>query len=631
MSRVILGALTGAAAAAAALLLLTFSSPRILLDMDRDLPRPLTSGFYPVEWNGDETFAWTAPRANVTLRDVDRRVEWRCGVRLRGARPPEVPRAHLALAVDGRAVQSLEVGNEYETVELTAPTRRAPGLTLSIAVSPPFVPGGSDRRELGVQVDRVECVPAHGSLVRPPAAAIGRVAIAGAAFGILLSLLFGAAAGTAAGAALALALAWVVTTGVGAYTRAYLDWIPPLALCIAIPSAAWAAWRGARVASAARFVVAFSAAVLFLKLVALFHPSKDLIDAVFHAHRLEWVMAGRYFFTQPMPGGVQFPYAIGLYATAAPFAAFVRDHVALLRIVVCTAEAVAVALLYLVVVRARSDRLAGAAAVVLYHLAPLPYVVIGNANLTYAFGQSLSVVAFALATLLTFAGRNLMAAAALWAVASLAFLSHVGVFPLLAVALLLLGLMYWTARGDLRVSGTVLLVVTATAAVFSVAVYYAHFPEVYDTIGRVTSPQSAASASQAPAAAPLPVSARATRAVSLGLTALGGPLILLAFAGAVLAGRGARDRLALALAAWGGSFVVFVLFRVGAPVDATLQRYADEFIERVYYATLPAVAVLAGLAVSWGWRSRPALRLAAAGLILSAAAVGVSRWISWIR
>ena len=77
---------------------------------------------------------------------------------------------------------------------------------------------------------------------------------------------------------------------------------------------------------------------LYLLLLAVLHPSKALVDALFHAHRLEWVRAGNYFFTQPMPDGVAFPYAIALYVVASPWMALTRDHVALLRIVVCTAH-----------------------------------------------------------------------------------------------------------------------------------------------------------------------------------------------------------------------------------------------------------------------------------------------------
>ena len=89
---------------------------------------------------------------------------------------------------------------------------------------------------------------------------------------------------------------------------------------------------------AARFVVAFAGLVLSVHLIGLAHPSKDFVDAVFQAHRLEWVLGGRYFFTQPLPDGVQFPYAIGLYVFAAPWARLVTNHVALLRVVVCASE-----------------------------------------------------------------------------------------------------------------------------------------------------------------------------------------------------------------------------------------------------------------------------------------------------
>src|SRR4029079_17228302 len=117
---------------------------------------------------------------------------------------------------------------------------------------------------------------------------------------------------------------------------------------------------------AAQFVIVWSAAIIYLQLLALLHPSKQVIDAVFHAHRLEWVMDGRYFFTQPMPSGVQFPYAIGLYVFAAPWTAFTRDYVSLLRIVTVAAESIAGALLYWMVVRRWGDRLAGGIAVALF-------------------------------------------------------------------------------------------------------------------------------------------------------------------------------------------------------------------------------------------------------------------------
>ena len=141
------------------------------------------------------------------------------------------------------------------------------------------------------------------------------------------------------------------------------------------------------VSSATRVALAYSAAALYLLLLALLHPSKTVVDAVFHAHRLEAVRAGHYFFTQPMPDGVAFPYAIALYVVSLPWMAVMRDHVALLRIVVCTAHVLTGLLLYAAVVGRWQDRLTGVLAVVLWSLVPQWFVVVGNANLTRRSGS----------------------------------------------------------------------------------------------------------------------------------------------------------------------------------------------------------------------------------------------------
>jgi hypothetical protein len=341
-----------------------------------------------------------------------------------------------------------------------------------------------------------------------------------------------------------------------------------------------------------------------------------------------------------MPGGLQFPYAVGLYVTAAPWASLVSDHVALLRIVVSAAEAVAAAMLYMVVSRNWNDRLAAATAVVLYHLAPLPYVIIGNANLTYAFGQSVAVVAIAAAATWTFGRRHMPALAGLFAVTSLGFLSHVGVFPILAVTLMATGVLYWAlADRPLRPSGAGIILATVLAACFAVGSYYAHFPEVYRTLGRVTAPAepSTGAAGESPAPSPmkgqpaLTIGARATRAATLGIRGIGWPMTLLAAAGLWLVWRGPRDRLTLALGGMGLSFGVFVAVRVLAPVDARYQRYADEFIDRLYYAALPAAAILAARAAAWGWRAGMAWRVAVTALFVASAIIGLGRWMAWIR
>ncbi len=97
-------------------------------------------------------------------------------------------------------------------------------------------------------------------------------------------------------------------------------------------------------------------------------------DGVFHAHRFEWVLAGRLYFTSLTPDNYAFPYPIFLYLVSAPFAWLTSDtldRLALLRIVATAADAVAAALLYWMIVRATADRIAGVAAVLWYHAIPM--------------------------------------------------------------------------------------------------------------------------------------------------------------------------------------------------------------------------------------------------------------------
>jgi ABC-type xylose transport system permease subunit len=108
-------------------------------------------------------------------------------------------------------------------------------------------------------------------------------------------------------------------------------------------------------------------------------------------------------------------------------------------------------------------------------------------------------------------------------------------------------------------------------------------------------------------------------------------VIALALAGLFTVIRGPRDRLTLGLLAWGVAMAFFVAFRVVAPVDARLQRYADEFIERVYYLTLAAAAVLAARGLTWSWRGGTVARVCGITLFAAACWVGAARWLAWLQ
>jgi hypothetical protein len=643
-------ALVGALAGAASLAIAVRVNPVVMLELDREEPRIL-SGFYDMERYQDETFAWTTARAGIRLPALDRRIPWRCSVRLRGPRPPGSPHPSVELSADGVVLATVTATDPYQDVDIAVPARPArQGVHLTIASSNTFVPGPEDTRELGLRIDRVACRPAERHAL-PPLRAMAAAAIAGAVFGAA----FGLVAQTlwiALGSTLLVAVAQAVplSTGFALYTEYHAS-IPWLAIGIAIPVilGMWGIerWRQQRFDAPTRFVMGYSTSALYLLLLALLHPAKALVDAVFHAHRLEWVLGGRYYFTQPMPDGVSFPYAIGLYLFSAPFAAFGHDHVALLRIVVVTWQVLAGALLYPMVVRSSGDRLAGAIAVVLFSLVPISYMVVGNANLTNAFGHSAALVTMSAATLWGLGSRKIGQLAGLFLLASLAFLSHVSTFPLLLMALVACAALFrWLGGAPLRAPARSILLATIAVALFSVTAYYGHFGDVYKALDRVRArPAATVPGAQPPAGAAAQrdgqtagvqgapaLATRAASAVARSVRAVGWPIAVLALLGAWrLWADGIRTRLGFAILAWGVVYVAFLALGVVAPVGATHYRYAVEFIDRVTYATFPAAVVLAALGAAWAWRAGMWLRIGAVALLIVAVLIGVRQWLGWLQ
>jgi hypothetical protein len=645
--RALVAAAIGALAGAVSLAMAFSRHPDLTFEMDRDLPRA-ASGFYPIERVDRETFAWTGPRAEISFPGFDRARAWRCAASVRGGRPGGVPLPMVAVEIDGVAVVRRAVTNDYQEIEATAPARpRTPGLRVGITSSPAFVPAG-DPRELGVQVDRLTCRPAAGGLVLPPAKAI---LAAAAAAGIL------AAASALAGVSMPLAIALAAFVAIAQSfplstgPAPYLDYASRAAwLALSIGVVAAAAVKALAVLTRqplhglARFAVGFSAVALYLKLLGLLHPSKPIIDALFHAHRLEWVLAGRYFFTQTMPDGVQFPYAIALYVFAAPWSFLTRDYMTLLRVVVCAVEAIAGAMVYLMVVRAWGDRATGALGVVLFHLVPQPYFVLGNANMTNAFGAFTSLAAMAAATVLPLGQGQIVQVIGLTAVVAVALLSHVSIFGLLTATLLATAMFYRALGGrPLRRPARLLFVAAIAAAAIAVGSYYAHFGDAYRSLER-TGDGAARSAPARPAGAPAaggavampppapkPMYARTLTALGQGVIDFGWPILALAIVGAWrLWSDRRRDRLALAICGWGAAYLVFLGASVLAPVDAGYERYAAEFMGRVDLSTYPAAVLLAACGCAWLWRAGFAARLLSIALVVGAVAVGARYWTGWL-
>jgi hypothetical protein len=650
MPRVLMRALiaAGLGAFAGALLLVLAYPPNssVVFEMDRDAPSFLT-GTYPVERDGQRTFVWTSRRVVLRLAGLDRRVDWTCTLHVRGARDATLPQPDITLAFDGAGAAATRLGNEFQDVTVTVPARPGrPGLTLTADIAPTFRPGASDPRELGAQLDWLRCAAAGRP--RPPAGALHAAAIGAAALG---------AAGALISAPMALVIATVLmaaagyslllSTGGGAFGP-----YPTLVITLTVAASvvlgllAWAPVlvRRPRLTGGALAAVTISAVFAVLKLAALSHPAKPLIDAVFQAHRLEWVMAGRYFFTQPMPSGVEFPYAIGLYVTAAPLAVFIADHVLLLRLVVILVEATGGLLLYAVIARGFQDRAAGLVSVVLYHLVPLTYVVVGNANLTNAFAQgvgTLAVCGLALMPAPSRSARAIAAAVGVGLLTSLAFLSHVGTIVLVAgiFALVVVTLLLARRQELSRLAGFV-VVMTTLAGVLAVGVYYRHFTDVYArAIERVRAPETATVAPPpppregAPAILVRPLTWR-ERAANSGvqtLADLGWPILTLGAIGVVARIRGRRERVPLLLLAWAGAWLIFLTVSTLTRVEVQFQRYAAEFVARVNLAAYPALVAAAGLGATALWRRGRAAGALSIVLLGAAAVTGVTGWLGWFE
>lgn len=619
----ILAALLGAASLA----FFYAASGGLHVDFSTDPPPRVVSGLYPAERVDDTnlTFAWTRDEVTLRLPELDRSVDWTLGLRVRGARSDPRENPELTFSVDGLLIATHQSTTDFEVVRVTIPARpeRRRGAVVSMRSSTTFVPPG-DPRPLGVMLDDVTLRP--GGIVLPPRRAFTGTVAAGAAYGAAVALL-GITSGSAIGAGVLVStgLAAVVARGFAPFTpfpaaTARLSLWIGIAIVLIVLGVERVSRQ--RLRNTARFVAAFSAGALLLKLAILLHPDMPIGDAMFHAHRFQTVLAGNLYFTSIAPGGYLFPYAPGLYVFAAPLAGLVRRGAAdmtLLRIVVVTVDVAAGALLYRMVVRAWGDRKAGAIAVAVYQLVPLDFRVMTVGNLTNAFAQALSIMALAVIAAGWLRWEHRWAVALLVAALSAAFLSHTSSFAILCVgAALAVVAFLWRGGPVLRSPAAAVAVSLAVALALSAALYYGHFLDTYRAeLARIGTETAAA----APDAGGRGIGARLSSVPLYLANHLGIPALVLTLVGIRRLWRqGARDRLTLSLAAWAFACLLFLLLGVLTPVDM-----------RYYLASIPAVAIAAGVGASWLWGQRGYRRLLAAALLAWIAGIGVETWWKAIR
>jgi hypothetical protein len=285
------------------------------------------------------------------------------------------------------------------------------------------------------------------------------------------------------------------------------------------------------------------------------------------------------------------------------------------------------------IVKAWNDRVAAVLAVVLFSLVPLTYGLVGNANLTNAFGEAVALAA--IATVSITPSRSYAALGVFFLLSFLAFVSHVSTFALLGFTLTMLCILYrWRGGPAFQSTAWSVATVTVAAGLLAVVVYYGHFIDVYKAALRVRADGAAALPlpNAAPTSSALVVRSlggRLADALGFAVPAIGWPMWVLALAGIWRQwSDGARDRAAFAVLAWGIACAAFLGVAV-MRVDAPFQRYAAEFFGRVLLATCPAVVILAARGASWGWRHNTPAGIASTILLCGCLVLAAQSWISW--
>ena len=609
--RVVIFVVLGATAFTAAPVVVSRMQPPLTIDFSTDPPSQLSAGFYPAEHTEEGMwFAWTRGAFGLALPTLDRSTPWTITLRLSGSRPDGTT-PELVTNVDGAVRDRTTLpaaGFIDRKIKVDALPGGGRGLAVAWTVTPTFVPGPGDSRALGAQVDEIELAPAGPG---------PRVALDLRPF-VLLGVVVGAAmaaltlpwvAGMSLIVLMAVATASIITRGLGPFVP--FPWLP-------IALGAFASAMVATVALPARttggrLVVAITFMTVGLQLLLLTHPDMPINDSIFQTHRFQDVLGGHYLFASLAPGNYRFPYPIGLYLFARPFAAFApttADRMMLLRVIVVAVDACAAALLYRLVMRWRGDELEAVSSVVAYHLLPLGFGVIVTANLTNVFAQSLATITLVVAGL---AVADLAAGWAMTAVvgalAAAAFLSHTSTFAVLGTQLVAAGGAIAIARERAwRPSGRLLVIAAIGALIVSIGVYYAYFMDVYrEAFGRIASETGHATAA---AGGRTPLTRLVELPGGLALT-FGVPGMLLAIAGAAqLAVRPTPSPVQRLLAMWLAVCGFFMVVGIVTPVDL-----------RHLLAALPVIGILIAIGFAAGWRRGPigrALGIAAAG------------WMVWV-
>jgi hypothetical protein len=236
---------------------------------------------------------------------------------------------------------------------------------------------------------------------------------------------------------------------------------------------------------------------------------------------------------------------------------------------------------------------------VAYQLLPLSFALLGNANLTNVFGESVALVTIAAAVSSNLQSRRVVFFIGFLALVTAAFCSHVSTITTLSAMLAALAILYfWSRDKSQRWTAMTVVAGVALGLVLSWLLYYRFFSdELTGAFTRMLSgaPPDASAVTAGATKGYMSTSQRIGDLLRQAASSVGWPLLFLAGLGAYdLLRRGTRDRITSALVAWSCVWVLFSASTVFARVGDEYVRYAAEFLGRINLATLPLIAILAG-------------------------------------
>ncbi len=386
------------------------------------------------------------------------------------------------------------------------------------------------------------------------------------------------------------------------------------------------AWGGLHATDLHINLLALLFALAFLlKLCMLLYPQTISFDLLYHIHRVQFVLNGKFFWSIESGknefGGQLVPYSPSFYIFLMPFANLTPLSL-LVQLSGVLLDSVTIFFVYFLLAKYFDDARAGLFAAWIYILVPLAFIALSWGIYANIYGQFLTLL-LVVALLEGLDRLNLprifIPIALLFA---LTLLSHLSVFasivPLFAVwigLLFVLGRM-WRARPFWALMGSI-----AVASVIAFTVYYSEF------VGLIlSSTTQVVSANTDPSAAPVGdtglsfwqlLQPARTEFIAVPLYVYAAALLGLAWLLYQAWRTPARGRFLLVtmLVAWFAAFALLIYLRSDFGFSSRYVNFA-----------MPAIALCAGCAFSWVYARGLAGRALSLGLALVLAAQGLYHW-----